>query len=155
MQRVHTFAGQCGGGGRHETAMVDNHGMADGVDATTSRTSGQLGELPRRKPDVPGAVVFLKFLDHYATRRHIDSQSQCLRGEHHFDKTFLEQTFDNLTEQGDHAGMMRCKSFLQGKAELRKMQSLQILLAELSIDHLIDNAECGAPHRCWSAPDLR
>lgn len=61
-------------------------------------------------------------------------KAQCLRGEYHFDKTFLEQTFDNLTEQGDHAGMMRCKSFLQGK-RTAKMQSLQILLAELSIDH--------------------
>lgn len=61
MQRVHTFAGQCGGGGRHETAMVDNHGMADGVDATTSRTSGQLGELPGVSPTCPVPSYFSSF----------------------------------------------------------------------------------------------
>ena len=35
--------------------------------------------------------------------------------------------------------MMRRESFLQGEAELREMQSLQILLTELAFDHLIDD----------------
>ena len=40
--------------------VVHHNGMSDGVDATSSRTTGQLGKLAGSQPNMPGAVEFLK-----------------------------------------------------------------------------------------------
>ncbi len=76
MQRVHSLAGQCGGGGGYKTVMVDDYRMADGIDATSAGATGQLGELAWRQRHMPGAIEFLKLFDHHASCRHIDAQSQ-------------------------------------------------------------------------------
>ena len=119
--------------------MVHNHRMADGVDATSASASGKLGELPWRQSDMPGPIEFLKFFHHHAPCRHVDAQGKCFRGEDDLHQPLFEQSFDNLAEERHHASMMRRESFLQGEAELREMQSLQILLTELAFDHLIDD----------------
>ena len=45
--------------------VVHHNGMSDGVDATSSRTTGQLGELAGSQPNMPGAVEFLKLFIHH------------------------------------------------------------------------------------------
>lgn len=87
-----------------------------------------------------GTVELLEFLYHHAAGRHIDAQGQCFRGEHHFDQTFFEQSFDYLAEQGNHAGMMRSEAFFQRKAELGELQGFQVFLSELPLHHLIHDA---------------
>ena len=106
MQRIHTLGRQCRGRGGHESMMVDHDGMADGVDAASAGTSGQLCELAGSQTHVTGAVELLQLLNHHAACRHIDAQRQRFRGEHHFDEALFKQALDNLAEQGDHAGMM-------------------------------------------------
>ena len=93
--------------------MVDHYGMADSIDATSAGPTGQLGEFAWSQRHVPSAIIFLKLFDNHASCRHIDAQSQGLCGEHHFDQALFEQTFDDLPEQGDHAGMMRGKPLFQ------------------------------------------
>lgn len=88
---------------------------------------------------MPGPIEFLKFFHHHAPCRHVDAQGKCFRGEDDLHQPLFEQSFDNLAEERHHASMMRRESFLQGEAELREMQSLQILLTELAFDHLIDD----------------
>ena len=145
MQRIHTFAGQRRGGGRNEPLMVDNHRVANRIDATTPRTARQLREFSGGEHDVPCAVVFLKFFDDDAAGRHVDTKRESLRGEYHFHQTLFEQTFDNLSKQGNHTCMMRGETFLQRETESRESQCFEIVAAHLPFNHLIDNLT--DPHR--------
>ena len=120
--------------------MVNHDGVADGVDAAPTGTTGELREFAGRQAHMTGTVELLEFLYHHAAGRHIDAQGQCFRGEHHFDQTFFEQSFDYLAEQGNHAGMMRSEAFFQRKAELEELQGFQVFLSELPLHHLIHDA---------------
>ena len=119
--------------------VVHHNGMSDGVDATSSRTTGQLGKLAGSQPNMPGAVEFLKLLNHHTPCGHVNAQSQRFRGEDHFNQAFFKQAFDNLAEQCDHSRMMRSEPFFQGETKLREMQRFQVFLAQLAFDHLIDD----------------
>jgi hypothetical protein len=45
-----------------------------------------------------------------------------------------------MTEQGHHAGMVGCETLFQGESEVAEMQGLQVISAELPLDHLVDDA---------------
>ena len=120
--------------------MVDHDGVADGVDAAPTGTTGELREFSGSQAHVTSAVELLEFLDHHATGRHIDAQGQRFRGEHHLDQTFFEQSFDYLAKQSDHAGVVRSEAFFQREAELGELQGFQVFLSELPLHHLIHDA---------------
>ena len=145
MQRVDAFAGQRGGRGRHEAVMVHHHGVADRIDASAAGAAGQLGELPRRQRHMARAVELLQLLHHHAAGRHIDAQRQRLGGEHHLDQSLFEQPLDDLPEQRHHARMMGGEALLQSEAEPGEPQRLEVLRAQLAVDHLIDDA-ADTPH---------
>ena len=109
--------------------VIHYNGMSNGVDASTSCATGQLGELARGQANMSSAIEFFEFFDHHATRRHIDAQCQRFCCENHLDQALFKQTFDDLAEQCDHSRMVWGKSLFQSKTELREMQRFQILLA--------------------------
>ena len=145
MQRVDALAGQCCGGRRYEIAMVDDDRVSDRIDAATAGAAGQLGELPRCQRHMPAAVELLQLFDDDAARRHVDAQRERLRREDHLHQSLFKQAFDYLPEQRDHAGVMGREALLQREPEPGELQRLEILLAQLPGDHLVDDG-ADAPH---------
>ena len=81
--------------------MVDHDGVADGVDAAPTGTTGELREFAGRQAHMTGTVELFEFLYHHAAGRHIDAQCQCFRGEHPVSYTHLiiasvVKTFEEL-----------------------------------------------------------
>ena len=145
MQRVDALAGQCGGGRRYEIAMVDDDRVSDRIDAATAGAAGQLGELPRCQRHMPAAVELLQLFDDDTARRHVDAQRERLRREDHLHQSLFKQAFDYLPEQRDHAGVMGREALLQREPEPGELQRLEILLAQLPGDHLVDDG-ADTPH---------
>ena len=86
MQRVDPPAGQSSHGLGAEIPVIDDHHMADVVDAAPAGPTGQLGELARCQGYMAGAVEFLQLFDNHATSGHVDAQSQGFGGEDHLEQ---------------------------------------------------------------------
>ena len=77
------------------------------VDTATSRSTRQLGVLPRSNSDARLTVVLVHLFENDAARGHVDTERECLGGEDQFDELSTEQVLDNFFEHGDQPGVVR------------------------------------------------
>ena len=142
--RPATSAGSTSGSPQH-------HGVAFDVDATPARTAGQLGVLPRRQLDVLLAVELHQPLQDHRARRHVDAQSQCLRGEYGLDQALGEQFFHGVAEHRQHSGVVGGQAAQQPLPPFVVAQHDKVGVGQVDAPAVDDLGDAGAFVRRWSA----
>ena len=148
-QRERSGRRQAGDLGRigHLVGGVPQHdGVALDVDAAAPGASGQLGVLPRRQRGVLLAVVLDQPFQHDGAGRHVDAQSQCLRGEDGFHQTGGEQLLDGVPEHRQQSGVVGGQAAQQAFAPFVIVEHHQIGLGQIgtpAVDDLGDPVAFG------------
>lgn len=78
------------------------------------------------------AIELHQPFEHHGARGHIDTQSQCLRGEYGPHQTAHEQLFDGVPEGGQHTRVMRREATMQPLAPLPVTEHLEIATRQIT-----------------------
>ena len=87
--------GEAGDRARVEPGLPQHDRVALDVDAAATRTTGELGVLPRRDVGVGLAVPLAQLLQHHGAGGHVDAQGKGLGGEDDLDQAAGEQFLDD------------------------------------------------------------
>ena len=140
-QRVGAARGEGGGGRGVEARPADDHGMSLGVDAAPSRTSRELGVLPRCEVGVLDAVELHELLEHHGAGRHVDAEGEGLGGEDDLEQPAGEELLDDGLQQRQHPGVVGGVAVQDGAAEGVQAQHLLVLDADLGQALVEDGAD--------------
>ena len=89
-----------------DVGLLEDHAVADHVDATPARASHELGQLARREVRKADSIELRERRDDHSARRHVDAKRKRLGREDHLDQPTLEELLDHLLVIGQEAGVM-------------------------------------------------
>ena len=140
IQRIRAGGGQI----RHPVGIQalapQHHGIALGIDAAPTRTTGQLRVLPRCEICVLLAVELGQLFQNDRAGGHVDTQRQGFGGEAHLEQPPREQILHDVPERGQHAGVVGRKTAGQRPAPLAESENVEVFLGQVG-HALIDRAE--------------